>query len=102
MIRRPPRSTLFPYTTLFRSIALIVTGAGTAGGLLALVIGPALAYGQSLLALRHLRTPTPGRAPPIGEMGRLALLATVGAFGTGSGEHTAELQAQSNLRIPPL
>src|SRR3712207_6911517 len=29
MIRRPPRSTLFPYTTLFRSLA----GAGLAGGL---------------------------------------------------------------------
>src|SRR5258708_36842698 len=27
MIRRPPRSTLFPYTTLFRSIA-VSTGAG--------------------------------------------------------------------------
>src|SRR5690348_17729816 len=25
MIRRPPRSTLFPYTTLFRSISLIVS-----------------------------------------------------------------------------
>src|SRR5258708_25051710 len=25
MIRRPPRSTLFPYTTLFRSYQLIVT-----------------------------------------------------------------------------
>src|SRR6202011_6247398 len=24
MIRRPPRSTLFPYTTLFRSIAIII------------------------------------------------------------------------------
>src|SRR2546430_11714250 len=24
MIRRPPRSTLFPYTTLFRSIALLL------------------------------------------------------------------------------
>src|SRR3712207_749978 len=33
MIRRPPRSTLFPYTTLFRSLArlaLIVRGADTA------------------------------------------------------------------------
>src|SRR3712207_7513414 len=29
MIRRPPRSTLFPYTTLFRSAA---HGAGRAGG----------------------------------------------------------------------
>src|SRR5256714_8008069 len=26
MIRRPPRSTLFPYTTLFRSIASTTTG----------------------------------------------------------------------------
>src|SRR2546429_7237095 len=29
MIRRPPRSTLFPYTTLFRS-PLVKTGAGSA------------------------------------------------------------------------
>src|SRR2546422_5104516 len=27
MIRRPPRSTLFPYTTLFRSAVLIIHGA---------------------------------------------------------------------------
>src|SRR3989449_1266218 len=27
MIRRPPRSTLFPYTTLFRSLAAIASGA---------------------------------------------------------------------------
>src|SRR3712207_7587232 len=26
MIRRPPRSTLFPYTTLFRSVEVVVTG----------------------------------------------------------------------------
>src|SRR2546428_4211186 len=26
MIRRPPRSTLFPYTTLFRSVVLFVVG----------------------------------------------------------------------------
>src|SRR3712207_7430715 len=25
MIRRPPRSTLFPYTTLFRSLSLLLT-----------------------------------------------------------------------------
>src|SRR3712207_9173359 len=39
MIRRPPRSTLFPYTTLFRSVMLLardrfadfVRGAGTVG-----------------------------------------------------------------------
>src|SRR5258706_10189653 len=26
MIRRPPRSTLFPYTTLFRSLRLLIMG----------------------------------------------------------------------------
>src|SRR5256885_13008690 len=35
MIRRPPRSTLFPYTTLFRSpdlqLALLPVGQGTGG-----------------------------------------------------------------------
>src|SRR3712207_8264323 len=32
MIRRPPRSTLFPYTTLFRSSARSGGGAGSLGG----------------------------------------------------------------------
>src|SRR3712207_8293160 len=31
MIRRPPRSTLFPYTTLFRSFALVEDQAADAG-----------------------------------------------------------------------
>src|SRR2546426_6571681 len=31
MIRRPPRSTLFPYTTLFRSVRPIVGRGGGAG-----------------------------------------------------------------------
>src|SRR5256885_14670362 len=30
MIRRPPRSTLFPYTTLFRSLAAALVAAGIA------------------------------------------------------------------------
>src|SRR3712207_9536313 len=29
MIRRPPRSTLFPYTTLFRSVDAVITTGGT-------------------------------------------------------------------------
>src|SRR5262245_3922270 len=33
MIRRPPRSTLFPYTTLFRSIAAIIAAASTIAAL---------------------------------------------------------------------
>src|SRR5688572_30902053 len=31
MIRRPPRSTLFPYTTLFRSCALLSLGTSPCG-----------------------------------------------------------------------
>src|ERR1051325_10585462 len=31
MIRRPPRSTLFPYTTLFRSVIAVLTWANTRG-----------------------------------------------------------------------
>src|SRR3712207_9559277 len=35
MIRRPPRSTLFPYTTLFRSLAAqVLFGLGVAGTLI--------------------------------------------------------------------
>src|SRR3712207_8555225 len=34
MIRRPPRSTLFPYTTLFRSPTLVDRAVGGAGALL--------------------------------------------------------------------
>src|SRR5690348_17357942 len=33
MIRRPPRSTLFPYTTLFRSDALVRAGQALGDGL---------------------------------------------------------------------
>src|SRR2546427_5927467 len=36
MIRRPPRSTLFPYTTLFRSVLLV---AGFAGAVTSLQTG---------------------------------------------------------------
>src|SRR2546430_4516239 len=32
MIRRPPRSTLFPYTTLFRSLSSIASPASAPGG----------------------------------------------------------------------
>src|SRR3712207_7769022 len=41
MIRRPPRSTLFPYTTLFRSAELVV--------LRALILAEELAVGRHVL-----------------------------------------------------
>src|SRR2546421_3994709 len=43
MIRRPPRSTLFPYTTLFRSLRVLLEA------------GPVLAGDVHLLVLARLR-----------------------------------------------
>src|SRR3712207_7292203 len=45
MIRRPPRSTLFPYTTLFRSHALASTAATTP------TLSPAFSLGVSFEAM---------------------------------------------------
>src|SRR2546430_4372661 len=81
MIRRPPRSTLFPYTTLFRSHL---------GGLLD-ALG-SLAGTQA----RDLRAGTLGSlqtgAQCFHEIDDLAH-----AFRGRSEEHTSELQSQSNL-----
>src|SRR5258708_20283151 len=49
MIRRPPRSTLFPYTTLFRSIALVEKGEVLEGGGTILVLdGKIVAAGKDV------------------------------------------------------
>src|SRR5256885_4364864 len=51
MIRRPPRSTLFPYTTLFRSLAnLVRPGAATGGVVTALGLGLTLLATVTLLS----------------------------------------------------
>src|SRR3712207_7749650 len=82
MIRRPPRSTLFPYTTLFRSAvgedrqARILVG-GVGGW-----VGEELAGGVD---------PEPGPVP----------VARLGIVGAGqadrSEEHTSELQSRQYL-----
>src|SRR2546430_13456403 len=76
MIRRPPRSTLFPYTTLFRSNGLL-----------------ALARAEAAVG-----TPEPVRiADVVG--GRFDVWGVVAADRgiKRSEEHTSELQSQSNL-----
>src|SRR3712207_6964066 len=79
MIRRPPRSTLFPYTTLFRSIARQRLGVGS-GTLLR----------ESDLGSRHrLRVQAPGDAgEPSGRPRDQPVR---------SEEHTSELQSRQYL-----
>src|SRR3712207_2057632 len=57
MIRRPPRSTLFPYTTLFRSAGLVGTVAQLAGyeDVAAVEAGGADGLAHLLLVAVHLR-----------------------------------------------
>src|SRR2546430_13615473 len=69
MIRRPPRSTLFPYTTLFRSF-----------------FHDRICPLQSKAAV--LRS---------GSLNSSSTWARSGSFQSRSEEHTSELQSQSNL-----
>src|SRR2546427_6786328 len=82
MIRRPPRSTLFPYTTLFRSIA---------GVTYALDIG--------VDPLRHLQSMRSRLVALDGEIEAARASHSEGVFrpAAGSGEHTSELQSQAKL-----
>src|SRR5256885_13201407 len=69
MIRRPPRSTLFPYTTLFRSL---------------------LSFSQQIRPLRIL-------AASYSEFSRLLLRRVPKSLDFRSEEHTSELQSPCNL-----
>src|SRR2546430_11764339 len=86
MIRRPPRSTLFPYTTLFRSIAV---GSGQA-----LAMGR---RGDADVVLAH----APEAERVLADSGyflhRRLVMQEVSRVGERSEEHTSELQSQSNL-----
>src|SRR2546422_8424698 len=84
MIRRPPRSTLFPYTTLFRSPIIIATR------------GSALALAQANAVLDQCRKAFPGLKfekkviKTTGDKLQTASLAR-------SEEHTSELQSRLHL-----
>src|SRR5688572_32159092 len=83
MIRRPPRSTLFPYTTLFRSAHTRLELRYPP----ARILGVALSPRQPLMGHRQL---TPRDVEPLAGVDVLGLLRR-------SEEHTSELQSQSNL-----
>src|SRR5258708_22796855 len=84
MIRRPPRSTLFPYTTLFRSD---VKGAIAIASIASL-------YEAQSSALKSQRKPRGGRD----YNGRLQhALRSSQRLGERSEEHTSELQSPDHL-----
>src|SRR5256885_11911338 len=95
MIRRPPRSTLFPYTTLFRSRPaaseqqLVRVGRISAGVMvfLGLLWIPFMKYISSQIYI-YLQSVQAYIAPPI---------AACFLLGLRSEEHTSELQSPCNL-----
>src|SRR5258708_29999127 len=78
MIRRPPRSTLFPYTTLFRSTIRTPAATSVSIGAKRPSRNPNGACGGT--------TTTPARRPP-----------TMIGDGRRSEEHTSELQSPDHL-----
>jgi O-antigen/teichoic acid export membrane protein len=63
------------------SIGLIAAGFGAMGGVLALVIGPTIAYLQSLTLFGGLRSQLRGDRVPVGDVGRYAALTAVQSIG---------------------
>src|SRR3712207_8342965 len=88
MIRRPPRSTLFPYTTLFRSAWLdcIISSASSAVSLgLLYYVAPLPVESRPRLCMRRRgELKGSGEGPSRSEWGR-------------SEEHTSELQSRQYL-----
>src|SRR2546422_8399118 len=85
MIRRPPRSTLFPYTTLFRSLLLRSATDVWPGGL----GSSSEALGHNLMD-HHFRVGASGRLEEPG-------LDDKYYSGRRSEEHTSELQSRLHL-----
>src|SRR2546430_12782334 len=90
MIRRPPRSTLFPYTTLFRSPERIMVE-GVHTGVAGIAVPSLPDGGRSLLDLI-----SPARKGVV-QYEAVGHLVAPGFREDRSEEHTSELQSQSNL-----
>src|SRR2546430_5903421 len=84
MIRRPPRSTLFPYTTLFRSLSETVKKQGD--------------FLRAIRTMTDRKKDLDGREQlVVGITERRYCLIETASISTRSEEHTSELQSQSNL-----
>src|SRR5688572_31332139 len=90
MIRRPPTSTLFPYTTLFRSVDVGHAGhrRSAYGGRARNTVERSRELARNLFGDLRCRMPH-----PFGDYRNLR----VRKVGNRSEEHTSELQSQSNL-----
>src|SRR2546430_13076688 len=90
MIRRPPRSTLFPYTTLFRSDFQLAQSVHQIRWIARAAFRFHLADHRNLMAFFH--------EEPFGLLHRHSLRMHFDADDVArSEEHTSELQSQSNL-----
>src|SRR3712207_7512054 len=78
MIRRPPRSTLFPYTTLFRSPKMIIAGYS--------------AYSRVIDFARFAAV-----AKEVGALFMVDMAHFAGLVAARSEEHTSELQSRQYL-----
>src|SRR2546430_12525120 len=86
MIRRPPRSTLFPYTTLFRSNALLDTSGFCSGG----------GFCARTLEINGARPRIAMKSATADKRRRVKFVRCM-LISCRSEEHTSELQSQSNL-----
>src|SRR2546422_7304499 len=100
MIRRPPRSTLFPYTTLFRSI-LVAAPLGAVARIAAK--WAAVRYGRSLLQLTAV-PPDAGLATAAQGAAAVALALNFAIMYGGGGMLTTVVLgvAVAQLAAPPL
>src|SRR5260221_7259895 len=88
MIRRPPRSTLFPYTTLFRSVLTIAVPDGWGA--------PSAVGGPNYVTASSGTVSVDGSTIVVSDLMGTGAVSIV--FGdTRSEEHTSELQSHSDL-----
>src|SRR2546430_13289269 len=97
MIRRPPRSTLFPYTTLFRSSGSVRLTMGVdelvKGINFVVAVMGLFGIGELLIAVEEEL-----HAKPVSStIDWRTLFRTIAGLPRRSEEHTSELQSQSNL-----
>src|SRR3712207_8648577 len=85
MIRRPPRSTLFPYTTLFRSVELAARGI------------PVIVAGEAWIRNKGLAQQADTREQYFALLDNLPAAKRMEDSQQRSEEHTSELQSRQYL-----